>query len=118
MVKCRSKFSVFAKQVRILVWKNFILFKHSYASSACEILLPLIFIATLIVVRKYVDKTTLPSDKANMTTVIDRLPFSVRRNRIFFYPDTTLTRQLVMKSVLSINSKQSLFTPRGEERNS
>jgi magnesium-transporting ATPase (P-type) len=105
-----SKVSIL-QQVYILLWKNGILFRRSYIGSILEVLLSLLFIITLMIVRYYVDKTNYPDESNNVENIFESMPLSIRRNRIYYYPNTNYVRDIIINAVSFINSYEPLFTP-------
>lgn len=103
----------FAKQISILLWKNFKLTIRNRVGIIVEIFCPLIFLAVLFILRNYVDKINYDDQKYVLNNTFNLLPLFFRRTRILYYPNNDITRKIVNNAVNLIEFQRPDFFARG-----
>jgi hypothetical protein len=83
------------RQIRILLWKNWVLFKRNKSGTACEILVALLFVLILLVLRYFVDSTKRDEQGGTMPRpVISYINSTTNRSLIMYYPNNSFVQNL------------------------
>jgi hypothetical protein len=89
----------FGGQLRILLWKNWILSKRNTCGLISEVILPIALIIFLILMRYLIDVLKY-YDQVNPTaSVINLAPLNTTGKTIFYYPDNVFIRNAVNNAV-------------------
>ena len=117
------KIANLAKQVLILIGKNFIMFRRNLVSTLVEIICPILFLLILFIMRYFVEKIMYPQQynmgrnykslilqSAQQTFMQQKQP----RNLVLFYPNTSFIQDLVNKTVQSLAEYNFDFDPKSK----
>ena len=117
------KIANLAKQVLILMGKNFIMFRRNLVATLVEIICPILFLLILFIMRYFVEKIMYPQQynmgrnykslilqSAQQTFMQQKQP----RNLVLFYPNTSFIQDLVNKTVQSLAEYNFDFDPKSK----
>lgn len=99
-------------QLRILLWKNRILFQRNTSGTLAEILVAFLFVLILLVLRFFVDSTRFPEQNSNNTLarpILNTVNVSSNRSFIMYYPDNLLVQEIMIYTIQLIRSANSRF---------
>ena len=99
----------FVRQVLILLWKNWTLFRRTIFASCCEILIPYLLIALLIILRSTGDAYFTKGDLYTPTGVTQTFNNGMDRSFIFYYPNNPYVRSILARSIMFMASDAPLL---------
>ena len=88
------------RQVLILFWKNWTLFRRSVFASCCEVVIPYLLIVLLIVLRSTGDAYFTKGELYPPTGVTQSFSNGYERSLIFFYPNNFYVRSIITRSIM------------------
>ena len=104
------------RQVWILIWKNWILFKRNILGSIVELFSTYLFLIMLVLLRFFAD-VRYSSDETSVTSptrnVIDNINTTTGRTNIYYYPNNALIQGIVTSAVTLIQTQVPAFTATG-----
>lgn len=118
--KSEQTIAGFFDQLRILLWKNTVLFKRNIFGTLSEVLFPTIFVLLLLIMRYLVGVLSYPDQTARSFNAIDPLinfNFTTMANTntslILYYPNNNLIGGIVHQAVNVIKLRNANFNPIG-----
>lgn len=99
-------------QIRILLWKNRLLFQRNTAGTLAEILAALVFALILLLLRFFVDSAQFFDQNATSTvsrSILSNVNTSTNRSLIMFYPNNPFVQTIVTNAYTAIQSQSSRF---------
>jgi hypothetical protein len=81
----KSDFQTSRSQLRLLLWKNFILQKRSWIGTCLELFLPAFFAIILLPIRSIVESNNIANDTVYSPFRIDSLPSGLIPQTNYFY---------------------------------
>jgi hypothetical protein len=113
MAKPKNRVAGAFAQIRILLWKNFILFKRNKVSTLIEILAAYLFVGILALFRFFIDSTHYEKLDSTINPEIG-VPYWINstsnRTLISYYPPNQFIGQFVFNSLLLIISARPDFS--------
>ena len=111
----------FWRQIRIILWKNTILYYRNLSGLICELLMTSVFIASLILLIKITasEQNTTTDDRLSYppeTRIIDQIDQDsyLRSGYIYYYPESPLTDRLIQDTFITLKGvKNNLMGVRG-----
>ncbi|CAF0703608.1 unnamed protein product [Brachionus calyciflorus] len=102
----------FFRQILILIWKNWLLFKRNISGTIVEILVSVLFVFILLFLRFFVDSTKV--NEQNITNnpirnVLTAINVTTNRSLIMYYPNNNFVRDIVTSAYYLIKSRRPTF---------
>lgn len=103
-------------QIRILLWKNRILFQRNTSGTLAELLVAFLFVLILLVLRFFVDSARFPDQTSNITvarSILSSVNVSSNRSLIMYYPNNPFIQTIVVSAFALIRTASSRFNASG-----
>ena len=99
----------FSSQLKLLLWKNWILQKRRICVSIFEVVLPVFFAVLILLIRMLVDKKDFPTPTtySQTTVAIDSFYFEPTTT-VGYVPETAET-SIIMQSVLGMLKNRTIM---------
>ena len=109
----RVKLAGFVAQIRILMWKMFIILRRNIIGTLLEIFCPYMFVSFMILIRYFIERLKFKTFSYLQTNVLELHPMTVqqKRNLILFYPNNEFVRTLVNNAAKLLTVKNPDFLP-------
>lgn len=101
------KLAGFFRQLKILLWKNSLLFQRKKLATLSEILLALSFISMLLIIRYFVEKVYIPDQTNPVYNAIDYFQVISGKNLILFYPNNPFIERIVSNAYEIIKARKN-----------
>lgn len=101
------------KQVLILLWKNWIVFRRHKLAIFVEIFATYIFVLILFLLRYFIDSTQYKDQTLSTYNVLSLVNDSSGRSVLYYYPNNAFLQTVVQDAVNLINAQKSAFNPTG-----
>ena len=99
----------FFKQLGILFWKNWILFKRNKLGTFGEIMMAFIFVFIILLLRYFVESQMYNNQNINAIPVLDGVKTSDNKTFILYYPNNDFIRDIVTNANILINNARPFF---------
>ena len=103
------------KQIWILLWKNWILFKRNISGTIAEVGVAFLFLLILLVLRFFVDATQSSDQALISTSPLDSINVTTGRYYIYYYPNNAFVQSIVSNAVTFIKASVPLFNVTGKK---
>ena len=113
----KRKLAGFWKQILILFWKNGKLFKRNKLGTFAELFMALLFILMLLIIRYFVDSTTVTVDtdtslKSNpLLPIVAPIRLMKGTSCVYYYPNNNLIKNLVTNAMADLTGVNASFNP-------
>lgn len=97
------------KQISILLWKNWVLFKRNLTATLVELIASYAFLLLLILLRYFVDNVKNLDQNNPVRPVLDGLTFSSAKTYILYYPPSQVVQELITTAVDFINRNENTY---------
>ena len=108
----KQELAGFFAQLRILMWKNTVLFRRNVSGTLSEIICPMLFVLAMLLIRYFVDNIRLSEQKFTATSALDLIP-SLNTSYILYYPNNAFVLGLVNRAVDLIKQRKPTLNPSG-----
>lgn len=98
------KIAGFFKQLLILQWKNWILFKRNIVGTLGECLIAIIFVLIIIMIRVFIDPTLYSTESNTEYGVLTKFNQSRGRYLVMYYPNNAYINGLVTNAFTLIKT--------------
>ena len=114
----KKKLAGFFRQMIILFWKNGKLFQRNKSGTFAELLMAVLFILILVAIRFFIDVTAFDAQTTSSNpaqNILASAKMQPGKSKIYYYPNNTFIRSIVLNSYLDILGQNSNFTCLGIE---
>jgi hypothetical protein len=109
-IENKNRIAGFFKQIRILLWKNYILSKRNKIGLNSELLAPICMLLILLIIRIAVSVDYNKEQNFDSKNVLDYFNNS-NRDLVLYYPNNTFIESIVNRGMEFIKKKHSWFNP-------
>ena len=109
-IKNNKRIAGLFKQIRILLWKNYILSKRNKVGLISELFAPIFMLLILLIIRIAVSVEYNEEQRFDPNFVLDSFNNS-NRNLVLFYPNNSIIESIVNRGMDFIKQKHSWFDP-------